>query len=357
MKSIRLNNCGMGLVEVMMVVTIMTILTMGVSSLVLGAFGKQKQANLTQTLTVLRERLQNSIMSDPAWRMTITDPAFGCFPAAACAAGNQTFDTLYTVDDAGAVVIWYDTSVATAGFDINGQACNTFSDVAGAGDNNCPIRYTMTWTPMCNGAPCGAATVEPDIRVNFTLVFNPADAGQFVQINPEHYNLQISRQKITNQIRVVLSENIATNNANAGTGACGNERNINTEDDPFHLATIVGVNGRFTLVAGTYQCRIRVPAYSAGSFSATLRDVTNARNIAFASGSTSVPNGNLWSGRTQSEATIMANFKIFAVTTFQIIFNCESSHAQAAGRPVIDSAGGGWPSTTELTRLECQRSD
>lgn len=348
---------GMGLVEVMGIIAIMTILTMGVSSMVLGAYKSQKQANIAQTLSMLRDKFQNSIMNEVAWSQTLNDPAFACMAAASCAAGAQTIDTLYSIDNAGAAVIFYDTSAANAGFDVNGQPCATFNPNPGLGDNACPIRYTMTWTPMCNGAACGAATYRPDVQVNFTLLFNPANSDDFFPINAAHYNLQFQRRKVTNQLRVVLSEVVATANVNAPTRPCG-PRDITQEDyDANELAALVG-GGRFSLIPGTYQCKVKVPAYRAGAVTATLTDITNARQVGSANASTTNPtntNAGLWSGDSQAEAVIFSSFKIMETATFAVGMTCEFNHARAGGRPVIN--GVGVFDFTQLTQVECVRTD
>lgn len=370
------NQKGMSLIEIMVVLTVMSLIGLGTTSLIRNLMQIQKRARSTTNISTIRQNLQNTIKNDTAWVQTIAngpgtgpnqigclddDPATPCnhsadIPAplpndiatytAAVAAGRGPFD----IYDASGN-LFYQGSSAGEGFTLEGQPCNTFNNAGG--NDNCPFRYQLTWFANCPNAvsPC----IRPQVIVIAQFLNNPASKGDPIyRFDTVDMSFTIKRGE---RIRHEPFEITMEYNADpGGTGTCnGTEvRPLSRMVDAANNVTAFGGN-QFTLGPGTYECSISANSLGGptpAGFSIALQDTTN--NRLFNVGS-AVPAANA-----TAIVSGQVNFDVSANSVFRLIQNCPIANpsAYALGIPIPFSGAsytsGGRGSVT--TTISCNRS-
>lgn len=265
---------GFGLIEVIVVVAIISIVALGIATMMQDMFSQQQRAAQKGVLNSTRARLIETLQNPTSWAATVAhadnNAYLSCLRTGGVCNNNQT-SGLNLVDSSGAVI--YPSATATAGYRPDGTNCNTFS--AGTPDPACPFRWAITWQGFCPG---GNATCEsPDIQLTGTFQYSAGATGFGAGFNPNTYNFSFRRGSdvVLNQVvtfRYVENDNTGEEAISGQTDSCKNAwvvRRLNQITDAQNTGASLDVsatatNSRFTLPAGTYNCRVLVPAFKSG---------------------------------------------------------------------------------------------
>lgn len=377
------NQRGFSLIQAMLMVFILAIITMAITSQLTQLMRVTNDNKVRSTLQKLRQEILNNVMHNQAWINTLNNNAsMACLRnGVACPLAASTFN-LFKSDNTS----FFNGTVATSGFDINGVACATFSNVPG--NDACPISYTMTWTPTSN-------LPNPDIRVDVIPLFRPAgsdaagaDVGRFSSINLNRarrvggglstdlqflYQISAIRQggtsiktfKVGEMITTPIDLAVASSDGIGPYGNCNTDWNapwtavtrraLNAEEDPEDIVTLGGGNVTFR-DPGVYRCNLSVPAYGIKVFRAALVNETLGTAINLETMTAFASDGIFWAPdnipRTQKNAfgTFTLNLSQ-ANTVFSIRQRCEVA-ASAVGFPYGNPVPGG---NTVLTVLQCDK--
>lgn len=203
----RINSNGFSLIEVMIGLGIMSVIMFGMMSITLLTLKQQTQSNVTFQADTTRRNLMRAINSPDGWKNTISDPlnsqvcsgpSVNCNPlscltnTATCVsgAGGSIFSVRdsqpYTVGSNQPAI--YDWS-GSNGLTSQGTPCTGFSPTPGSGNDQCPLRYEITWIAECNqplGTPCGSAFVQPKITVK--AAYNALTPSRAIAFNSGNYS-------------------------------------------------------------------------------------------------------------------------------------------------------------------------
>lgn len=147
--------------------------------------------NYNLSAGLIRANFQSLLSSTVAWDATLmesSNSSLACVrpPASVCTASPAKSIPIIR-DGSGSSNPYYDTSLATQGFDMAGQVCNGFVAPPAAGNDDCPFRFEFTWVPLCGGA---ASCTGSPIEVTGTLVFN---GDTRFKINPAKFTFTIEK--------------------------------------------------------------------------------------------------------------------------------------------------------------------
>ena len=359
-----INSKGMSLVEVMVVLTIMSMIGLGTATMMKNMFSIQKRVDTKSNILQLQNNLETLLKNDDAWGASVTAAAnaakLGCLTdsvATTCADGFTASDW-QVFDNTGA--LFFRADQATRGFTIDGAPCNTFNRVAG--DDTCPLRYDLTWTALCPGTtdPCQ----KPQVVIVGNLVYAPLNLSDPSQrINVADYQININRGErmryepfeITYQVTGLVagpgSGGIPGGACNAG-GTIRRPLSTITYDVGNNVTLNTGTS-TFTLPAGTFECKITAQGYGANQgFSVEMRDIDNAINYP-AGSAYSGPNGTAYAiGTVQLQLTNVGG------TRFRLQHRCGVSNSNFDMGIPFDRQGlaGDYSTPTVYTSISCIRS-
>ena len=303
------NQKGMTLVEVMIIATVMSIMSLGMATLFKNITNTQIKTSSKSAIYELKNQIEAAIRNDEAWANTVNAAANG---ALACLRDGGTCPTGGPINGniqirSASNTIIFNGTAANGGFDYNAITCATW---AAAGSDTCPFRYTFTWQFTCpaDANPCP----NPVVTVQGVLLFSPGDASEgSARFNLNEFGFTVNR-KVSRRFEPFEIRYIDTNGADDGSygsggGACRNNawvpRRLNqildfNNSTAYDIVTAAAgwdvlpahpqiggaidpasVNiGEFRLRRGTYECTIMAQGYSAvDGFQIRLRDITNGR--------------------------------------------------------------------------------
>lgn len=265
---------GFGLIEVIVVVAIISIVALGIATMMQDMFSQQQKAAQRGTLNSTRARLIETLQNPTSWAATVAhadnNSYLACLRTGGTCNNNQT-SGFNIVDSSGTVI--YPSPTATAGFRPDGTNCNSYS--TGTPDPACPFRWVVTWQGFCPG---GNSTCQsPDIQITGTFEYSAGSAGFGAGFNPNTYSFTFRRGSdvVLNQVvtfKYVENDNsgeeAVTGQADSCRGAWVTRR-LNQKSDPQNTGATLdtsatATNSRFTLPAGTYNCRVLVPGFKNG---------------------------------------------------------------------------------------------
>lgn len=344
LKTSKLNSqSGFGLIEVMIAVAVISIIALGIGTLVDDMMRAQRKTNVSAAMNSVRELLIASVQDGESWRATAADadvstgnPDMTCMrppTGGVCTAGVDYPLNLKNVTGTEA----FYSAVATRGVTYEGELCNTYPN------GNCRFRWVLTWTATC---PSGSSCASPSVAVKGVLEHTPGPLVLPGGFNLKSYEFNIQRGTKAIRNDSLLVANVLTGTAGDLSGSCKSNwlrRQVNTivKDSG---SNVVGIGtDSITLRAGTYNCRVQAPSFRSGSNRLRLQTVTGTGISAQSSVAVASTSGG--SANLIIDATLILDQE----TTFRVEQYCEhnisdfpgSSAAPAwqLGVPARDSSG------------------
>ncbi len=355
--SILKSHKGMSLVEIMIVMTIMTLVGLGTATLMKNVVSVQKRTDLKATASIIKSRVEEYIRSETAWEFTVAanvglrctraegsncthnndNPYTGAFLS-----GASVYDfNLYTETNS----IYMRGANPNGGFNRSGEPCNTFNGTAGAGNNNCPFRYNLAaWFFCTNGQP---QCQRPEVTIKAELIFNPRDKSEINdRLNTDDYQISVKRkQKVRSESFLIVYKDPNTWNAADEIGG-GNCRQLSPplpgrqfrplSDEEFDEGDNVQLTDvrafgylSFTVNAGNYECKITTQSYEAiEGYQVVLEDWTSG------SAGARYPAGGGYSGPgTTAHSTQPVQLQLTAPAVFRLRHICQVSRNRVSPAP------------------------
>lgn len=325
-----LNNQGMTLVEVMIVVTIMSMVGLGTATMMSNVNSVQRRATLKVTAAELQSNLETLLRNDRAWANSINsatnDSLLGCLrdsvtnPANYCQHGIGNSIANFEVRDSAGDV-FFQSNTQTIGFNQDGETCNTYVQKPNAGNDACPFRYNLTWYALC---PNGEVSCrKPQVIIVGDFEFNPANpADSRNRINEDDFNIEVRRGERVRYEPFEVEHRQVSSDPGVD-GQCHNTigtwkaRPLNQEvyDDGDN---VVLAGNTLTIQPGRYECEISAQSYGIGAgFNIRFQDTTNA--VAYPVGGGTVQYG------VATHTTGSFHLDLSAVTNFQLQQRCENN--------------------------------
>lgn len=209
-KSLIQNRAGISLMEMIVVAGLGSLMMVAVSKILLNTFEVESTAKKKFWVESIKSEIINGLRGKDSWAQIIASPAN---PSLSCVRDITPCDPLVNqgliqvLDAKGGII--FDSTVARNGFNERGEACTTFD--AFAGNDACPFRYEVKWTPTCSGS-----CINPEIRLDVALLYSPKQSS--FRIDTQKHALLFYRSPIFDS----LSSNCTTLNGvfNAATGVC-----------------------------------------------------------------------------------------------------------------------------------------
>lgn len=344
------NSKGMSIVEVLVAAGLASIVALGIATMVQNMMIEQKKVVLFATLKELKTRIESQIKDPSIWTAILSNASnLAITPtglSTTClVATTPTLCTEHDPTTPSKLIIPINATVqynlldwagaGSGGFSESGGECTTFSATNGAGIDNCPISYKLTYRYDCPTGGTGTTCYNPQIYIVGRLIFNPSTTGVlnrfktligvgdmasaagavgkydiFVQRTASQVNrtfqlaMRLGSGGSTGATPLIQQCNVAGGGV-CNAGAWGNYpggRTWTTIDNAYSIAT--GISGQNFQVSanGTYSCSIRALNFSTGSFSVRLY---NATSNAAVQGTDATTNSGQWATSTAlSEARV-----------------------------------------------------
>lgn len=333
---------GFGLIEVIVVVAIVSIVALGIATMMQDMFSQQRKAAQRGNLNSLKLRLEELLKNPTSWENTVAhannNSSLACLRAGGVCNNGQTslFDI---VDSAGTV--FYPSSTGTAGFRLDGSNCNSFS--TGTPDPACPYRWEIRWTAACPGLPAPATCSLPDVDIEGTLVYSPGAAGVSTDFNPANYRINFRRGANT-----VLNHPITfryVENDNSGeAGRCDTGAWVTRAMNQVTASGAAGASvdagtGRMTIPTGSYTCRASAPGFKNGGNRIRLIRISGATFTTVESG---VSVAAVSSGGSTVN-TIETSFRIDSPLVMELQHTCTSRPSASSWPSLNDNFSKGVP--------------
>lgn len=273
---------GFTLVEISITLIVASIGIFGMTALFSDMAKIQKKSLVSAVVTQMRSDLiravtdgENGSGIDSAWKRSIADvsnatgsPGILCVrDSTPCLKDTPIFFNVKNVDGNE---LFYSRDL-TRGFTLDGVLCGTFS--AATPDPNCPFRWRITAQARCPGNST-IRCVNPVVEISGDLLYSPTADDIFNgQFNASQFGFVVRRGEKTNKNEPVVLSYVTGNSLGeslgGGPGCYHNwfQRNLNViVSDPGRNLNPSSITapGTFRLRAGTYECRIQVPAFKNG---------------------------------------------------------------------------------------------
>lgn len=349
--------------EVMIAVAIISIIALGIGTLVDDMMRAQKKSNTVSVINTLRERIITNIQNGESWSRTASDatdnPDMTCMRASPTAC-DATTDHALNLRNAGGDPIYLGRGT-NHGFTLNGDLCTSYPTAP------CIFRYSLVWRATCPGA--ATSCLSPTVRIRGTLEYTP---GSFVMpggFNPAVYLIDIQRGTSATRSDAVMVSFV--DNSAAGEGPCTSAtwttRRLNrwSSDPGDNLlnkggAPNLSTQNQVQLRAGTYNCRVQAPAFKNGTNRLQIRSTAGTSFTHTSSSAVAALNGG--SAVLLIEATLILHTN----STFIVEQRCSSNPSAGTGAPgsvddnwslgvPVPDAGGGYGSVT-YTTVSCTRT-
>lgn len=270
------NERGFGLVEVMVAAAIISIIALGIATLIDDMLKMQQKSNTVGVINRLKEQIIGAVQNGQSWQLTAGDadtttgnPDLDCLRNTGTCGSGET--AALNLKDATGAALYY-ARAANHGFTLLGTYCTTYPSV------QCPFRYNLTYELTCPGAtdPCQT----PDVRVRGILQYTADTVTLPGGFNPVLYEIDIRRgsEAIRNDGLSVSFVQAGVAGEGSGCQAAWVQRQLNTVlNDP--AGNIVNKAGNaiiaplnsLQLRPGTYNCRVQAPAFKSGGNRIQLR--------------------------------------------------------------------------------------
>ncbi len=317
-----LNESGFGLIEVIIVASIVSIIALGIGTMISDMFAAQQKANHSGSLNTVRARLIATINSTAHWEATVNHAdntaSLGCLRDGTADCANNVTGAVNLFEQGPTVV--YPSGTATAGYRLDGTNCNSFN--AGTPDPTCPFRWTITWTGTCPG---GAATCkDPEIAINgaFQYASTATTLGGGFSTVQYSFNIRRGGDAVSNE--PIIARHVLTGNGGEA-GSCTGvwvKRGLNTLVSGTAVTGVVhdSANARLTLPAGAYNCRVSAPGFKNGANRIRLTRVSGApfTNILSGVAVASVNGGS-------ATPSIETSFRLNGSVVFEVQHNCSNA--------------------------------
>ncbi|CAN5586943.1 hypothetical protein BH10BDE1_BH10BDE1_32440 [soil metagenome] len=369
---------GFGLIEVVIAAAILSVVALGITTLVEDMLRVQRKSNAVGVINQMRTQMTAAIQNGRSWELTVADldattgnPDMACIKnATATCANNVPLDLNLKNSDGNEI---YYGRVAGKGFGYDGTLCTTYPSDA------CPFTWDLKWIPQCVGGADPCAT--PNVRVVGTLVYSPGSSGVLLGgFNPALYAIQIVRGAEAIRNDALSVSYVMTTAAGEGSGceASWVTRKLNTVSadagnnmiNKTAVATpttvAAGLPNQIKLRAGTYNCRVQSPAFKNGGNRLRLRPLAGGTMFPVVTSSVATASMTGGSANLLIETTLILN----ADTAFVVEQACERLPSQAPapyrspystaldtwslGVPVPQSPGD--YSSTVYTTVSCART-
>lgn len=361
----KMNQKGMGMVEVMVAAAMAAMVSLGVATMMQNSMKESRRVQLLDTLKNKKILFDNMMRDPDVWNATLNNNAgvpFTTLKTTNLSTSEIPFTNpvefmLYNSDGSLAYNLLGPSESTGNGFTEKGGICTTFNAGAGSGTDNCPFSYRLLVGVEC---VTGTACTNPNLKLVARLVFNPSPTGVLASftnfLSPvsgfsiadtvvdTRYDSVIKRTStsINRSFRLISGfipvAGCNTSLSQGGGGQCTTtsqvhvrtqQSTINTgrwDDstaargayDTYNLVTInTDGSGSFKFnEAGYYGCMISVPAFGTQAFTASLRNTTAGTTV----GEASITAPRYSSG----VATIDAKFNVTNTTdNYAIYQNCQ----------------------------------
>lgn len=266
---------GFGLVEAMIAAVIISIIALGISTLVQDMLMVQKKSSVVGVIHTLRTKIISTVQNGESWQFNVNNLGTGTNTEMAClrAGGPQCDRTsivgdLNLVENDAALTPIYMGGVANHGFNLDGTFCTTYPSDA------CPFRYVLRWVPTCPGGAAVTLCSNPNIQVTGVFEHTPGSFHLPGGFNPQLYAIDVRRG--TDAIRNDAVTVSFVTSGTAGEGPCHTgwvTRQLNTavadvgenlQNKTGAAPSTLSTPNQIWLKAGTYNCRIQAPAFKSG---------------------------------------------------------------------------------------------
>lgn len=163
------------------------------------------------------------------------------------------------------------------------------------------------------------------IKKNVTddLTFGDILDNQWIEVVYDGTNFQLVNRAIPDFYVKVTDTKAAATGGGTFTSGAWQTRTINTENSDVGGICAIAAN-QITLAAGTYECRIRCPAYQVDQHKARLYNATAAAIVTDMLGSSSFAAA---SDAVQTDSVIVGRFTIAAAQALEVQHYCRSTRA------------------------------
>ncbi|MBT4761898.1 MAG: type II secretion system protein [Bdellovibrionaceae bacterium] len=221
------NTKGFSLMEVMVSIGIMSIVSLGVTSLLVKTNQEVKKANVKLLANSILVQVQSYVKNDRIWSSSRNNS--GNANSNGSNGLNNTQNSFYCLDNPGVCTktakhfVLYSssgslnsnlTSTATdpdlRGFDLNGLPCSSYDAVNG--NDNCPFGLTLTFTPLCAGNSCSSNN-STAIRIDGSLKYKPNSSNLKMAMNESFLKFSLLRHPsaVESDVERICEEDFAGN--------------------------------------------------------------------------------------------------------------------------------------------------
>ena len=370
------NDQGMSLVEIMVVLVVMSLIGLGTTSLLKNMLVTQSKIGIKGNIQNIKNQMESVLRDDTAFMQTVNlfaSPAatnLGCYadggpdctdrdlPAGVDSGTpppdlvSETTVNNFVVRDRGGLV-FYDATVATNGFTLDGAPCTTYDNTTG--NDDCPIRFNFDYFMECPGAltTCG----RPTVTVTAVMKVNPASKGDpRFNINVNNFYVFVRRDQAVRNEPILIRHFQEDNTGPGNCGTSANDRRVRTLrdftgngkdlEDPANNVTKTDTT--FTLNPGTYNCTVTAQAFDIVSGFQIFMTDSGSNDFFIGSGITAPGNSTVVTGS--------AHFSLSASTTFEIVQVCADNSTNLnnfnQGIPLGDYTTG-----NSFTQVFCTRTN
>lgn len=215
----------MTLTQVLMALAIFSLISMGVMTLIYKRVKNEQENRFREGMVSARYTILRFLNNENTWRTILNDgltqaqiaggmagtnmakagfecvrastpgfPLLDCRsrwndPATFARSGNLV---IYTgrYDELAPPEIYYDPNIPTAGFNRDGEPCNTYSTVNP--DYFCPIRVDVKWNWECSASAADTCR-PPDVTVSVEFTISQPAGTKTIAINPANYNFTVQK--------------------------------------------------------------------------------------------------------------------------------------------------------------------
>jgi prepilin-type N-terminal cleavage/methylation domain-containing protein len=209
----KLNNKGMSLIELMVAIGLMSIVSLGVGTMMTNMGKNASMLSSKDELLSKKRYFQKMLSENMTWANTINAAVnvnaqclrdrVACSAAYVANAYNNTQDRLVLYDNGPSPgrVLYDSTAASSSGFTLKGIPCTGFS-ATGGGNDACPLGYVFTWFLS---APSATSNKGVTMTIVGKMVFNPSNNNPMKKL----INANFSSNAIGNY-DVAASKNIAS---------------------------------------------------------------------------------------------------------------------------------------------------
>lgn len=278
-----LRDAGFGLVETMIAAAIISIVALGIATIINDLMSYQNRANATAVVNQSRSLIIQTIQNGSSWATTIghaengvTGVDMNCLvTGSACTKDTPKNFNLKFADGTEA----FNSISTTRGFDASGRICSAYPSAA------CPFRWDLQWTARCPGSG-GASCSNPDVEVVGTLTVASGSTFYGGSFNPARYAIDIKRGAEATRNDAVIVTYVENDSTGEGGGCKSNsvwtQRAFNTVvSDPANnvinkTGTTLNSGNSIQLRAGVYNCTVIAPAFKNGGNRIRLRNTAGS---------------------------------------------------------------------------------